>query len=594
MSKLKIFFGNTTKNVLFGIKTSFLASHKYFSLKCLILLSTTFIPLVSIWLWKEILNGIVNINTAKDTIIWFLVIYLLLKLFTYLLSRFDEYINTRYNDELQFYIEGVMIEKTSRMDLSFFDSAAMGDKVRHARSNFNIMTETTWLTFNIISEIVNIVATFIIVCAYKWWIGLATVVLLIPFMIYNKKHTDKRMKMEKEQLRDNRKKDYYSDVFFDNNVQFEIKLNNIGGYFVNRYKELWSKLYKINKKEDIQHNIINTGILLLNVSSELLVLIFSVFDVVAKSIGIGDLQYNLNMVTRLREQASGLMNDVNRFLVNNTQLNELQEFIAIKPEIEKSGRKIPSDNPKIEFCNVSFRYPNCEQYVLKNCSFEIDPYEKICLIGLNGAGKSTIIKLMFRFYDPEEGCIKLDGIDLKEYDVYAVRKVFGVLFQDYVTYCLPLREIIALSDFGERFNDEKLKKACAISGADEIIKDWENGFNSVLGRYYADNGKDLSGGQWQLVGLARAYFKDSEYMILDEPSAALDPISEDRIFEQLYHLSEGKSSVTISHRLSNTTLADRILVIGDGHIIEQGSHLDLLRLNGEYAHLFNLQASKYM
>lgn len=232
--------------------------------------------------------------------------------------------------------------------------------------------------------------------------------------------------------------------------------------------------------------------------------------------------------------------------------------------------------------------------MLKDCSFAIEPHERIGLIGLNGSGKSTIIKLMFRFYDPEEGCVKLDGIDLKEYDTYAVRKVFGVLFQDYVTYCLPLREIIALSDFGQRFDDERLKKVCVLSGVDEIIKDWGKGFDSVLGRYYADDGKDLSGGQWQLMGLARAYFKESEYMILDEPSAALDPISEDRIFEQLYHLSEGKSSVTISHRLSNTTLADRILVIDDGHIIEQGSHLDLLKQNGKYAHLFHLQSSKYV
>ena len=197
---------------------------------------------------------------------------------------------------------------------------------------------------------------------------------------------------------------------------------------------------------------------------------------------------------------------------------------------------------------------------------------------------------MFRFYDPEKGQILLDGIDLKEYDVYAVRKIFGVLFQDYVTYCLPLREIIALPDFESRFDDTKLKYACDISGFSKII---ENGFDSILGRYYEDDGKDLSGGQWQLLGLARAYFKNCNYMILDEPSAALDPISEDRIFEQLYRLSQGKSSVTISHRLSNTTLADRILVIGDGHIIEQGSHTELLKQNGEYAHLFNLQASKY-
>lgn len=594
MNKIKTFFSGLFKNVWFGIKTCFLASKFYFSMKLIILVFTTLIPLVNLWLWKEVLNGIVDFGNSKQTVIVCLVIYIALQLATYLIDQFDNYVQDRYGDELKFYIEEQMMDKTSRMDLSFFDSAKMGDKVRHARSNFLTMMNMSWLVFDIISAFINVVATLIIVCTYKWWLGIVTLMLLIPFMLYNKKRTERKLQMEEEQLRDNRKKDYYRDVFFNDNVQFEVKLNNIGSYFIGKYKETWRKLYKINKIEDVKHNIINTLIMIVNVSSEFLVLTVSVLDVVNKHIGIGDLQYNLSMVSRLRSQSQLLMNKVNKFLNDNTRLIELQEFMDIEPEVEKSGTLKPSNNPKIEFCNVSFRYPNAEQYVLKDCSFTIDPHEKIGLIGLNGAGKSTIIKLMFRFYDPEKGCIKLDGIDLKEYDIYAVRKVFGVLFQDYVTYCLPLREIIALSDFDERFNDEKLKKACDISGASEVIKDWENGYDSVLGRYYADNGKDLSGGQWQLVGLARAYFKDSEYMILDEPSAALDPISEDRIFEQLYHLSEGKSSVTISHRLSNTTLADKILVIGDGHIIEQGSHFELLKQNGKYAELFNLQASKYI
>lgn len=594
MNKIKAFFSGLFKNVWFGIKTCFLASKFYFSMKFVILMFTTLIPLVNLWLWKEVLNGIVDFGNSKKTVIVCLTIYLALQLATYLIDQFDNYVQERYRDELKFYIEEQMMDKTSRMDLSFFDSAKMGDKVRHVRNNFLTMMNMSWLVFDIVSAFINLVATLIIVCTYKWWLGLVTLVLLIPFMLYNKKRTERKLQMEKEQLRDNRKKDYYRDVFFNDNVQFEVKLNNIGSYFIGKYKEMWRKLYKINKAEDVKHNIINTLIMIVNVSSEFLVLTVSVFDVVNKHIGIGDLQYNLSMVSRLRSQSQMLMNKVNKFLSDNARLIELQEFMEIKPEVEKSGTLKPSNNPKIEFCNVSFRYPNAEQYVLKDCSFTIEPHEKIGLIGLNGAGKSTIIKLMFRFYDPEAGCIKLDGVGLKEYDIYAVRKVFGVLFQDYVTYCLPLREIIALSDFDERFNDEKLKKACDISGASEVIKDWEKGFDSVLGRYYADNGKDLSGGQWQLVGLARAYFKDSEYMILDEPSAALDPISEDRIFEQLYHLSEGKSSVTISHRLSNTTLADKILVIGEGHIIEQGSHFELLRQNGKYAELFNLQASKYI
>ncbi|MBQ8404574.1 MAG: ABC transporter ATP-binding protein [Clostridia bacterium] len=594
MNRIRKFFSGILKNIWFSLKTCFLASKFYFSMKIIVLLSTTAIPLINIWLWKEVLNSIADVGANGKKLTFCLTLYLLLFLATYLLDKFNLYVEERYGDELMFYIETVMMEKTARMDLAFFDSAKMGDKVKHVRGNFITMMNMSWQVFNIVSAFINVVATLIIVCAYKWWLGLVTLALLVPFLLYNKKRAEHKLEMEKEQLRDNRKKDYCRDVFFNNNIQFEIKLNDIGDYFIGKYKEMWQKLYRINKNEEVKHNIKNTFIMVINVASEFLVLTLSVFDVLNSRIGIGDLQYNLSMVSRLRSQSQMLISRVNRFLNDNARLIELQEFMDIEPEVEKSGTLKPSNNPKIEFCNVSFRYPNAEEYVLKNCSFTIEPHEKIGLIGLNGAGKSTIIKLMFRFYDPEEGSVKLDGVDLKEYDIYAVRKVFGVLFQDYVTYCLPLREIIALSDFGERNNDERLKKACDISGASEIIKDWENGFDSVLGRYYADNGKDLSGGQWQLVGLARAYFKESEYMILDEPSAALDPISEDRIFKQLYHLSEGKSSVTISHRLSNTTLADKILVIGDGHIIEQGSHFELLKQNGKYAELFRLQASKYI
>ena len=587
-------FSGIIKNVWFGIKISFLASKFYFSMKLIILLSTTAMPLLNIWLWKEVLNGITSFGQNAEHIVLCLCIYILLLLSSHLLFRFDSYVDDRYTDELIFYMEKMMMEKTAKMDLSFFDSAKMGDKVKHTRGSFVVVMNMSWVVFDIISAVINVVATLAIVCAYKWWVGLVTLLLLVPYMLYNKKHTEKRLRMEKEQVRDNRKMEYYRDVFFNNDVQFEVKLHNTGDYFIAKYKDLWKKLYRINKAEDIKHSVLNTLITIVNVSSEFLVLTMSAFDVFGGIIGIGDLQYNLSMVTRLREQAGLLTQKINHFLNDNAKLLELQEFMDMEPKTEKSGTLKPSNNPKIEFCNVSFRYPNSEEYVLKNCSFAIEPHEKIGLIGLNGAGKSTIIKLMFRFYDPEEGCIKLDGVDIREYDVYAVRKIFGVLFQDYVTYCLPLREIIALSDFGERFNEEKLKKACDISGASDVIKDWEDGFDSVLGRYYADNGKDLSGGQWQLVGLARAYFKDSEYMILDEPSAALDPISEDRIFEKLYRLSEGKSSVTISHRLSNTTLADKILVIGDGHIVEQGSHFELLKQNGKYAELFRLQASKYV
>ncbi len=594
MNKLKKYFGVLFKNIYFCLKSCFNASKKYMTMKIIVLLLQSAIPLLTITLWRDIINLIVE-DVAKNRylILMYLSVFLTLELMVSFLEKIDNYVNLRYNDELTFYIESEMMDKCSKMDLSFWDSASMGDKIRQTRSNFDVLNNTTWVVFNVISTIINIVVAFVFVTLYNVWIAIACLVLIIPYMLYNNRHFKIRYNLEIAQQRDNRKMGFYFGAMTDNQMQFEMKLNGIGSYFLNKYNEIWRKLYKINKSEDTRYNIINAIIILIYSCIDGVVVIFSINDVINKAIAIGDLQYNLNIVMRLRSQCMDLTNFINQLLINNDRILNLQEFINMKPKKEKSGNLIPTANPEIEFCNVSFCYPNSSNFVLKNCSFLIRPHEKVGLIGSNGAGKSTIIKLLFRFYDPQEGQIKIDGTDIKEYDIYALRKIFGVLFQDYVTYCIPLREIIALPDFEKRFDDEKLKKACDISGVNDIIKNWENGYNSVLGRYYADNGKDLSGGQWQLVGLARAYFKECQYMILDEPSASLDPISEDRIFEQLYFLSKDKTSITISHRLSNTTLASKLLVIDEGHIVEQGTHRELLKQNGKYAYLFNLQAKNY-
>ena len=303
MGKIKHFFCGLLENVFFGIKTSYSASKVYFSLKLVILLSTTMIPLVNIWLWKEVLNGIVEYEKSDNTVIFYLTMYLFLKLIAYLLAQINTYVNSRYSNELQFYIETVMMKKTSRMDLSFFDSAKIGDKVRQTRNNFGVITQMTWLVFDIISSFINVVVTFVFVCSYKWWLGIVTLILVLPFLVYNKKRTDTKLVMEKEQLRDKRILDYYQNTVYANNIQFEIKLNNIGDYFIKKYNKIWKKLHRINTRESIRHYTINTVIMFLNISSTFLVLTFSVFDVVWQKIGVGDLQYNLSMVSRLRAQA---------------------------------------------------------------------------------------------------------------------------------------------------------------------------------------------------------------------------------------------------------------------------------------------------
>lgn len=580
------------RNIVFSFQSSFLASRKYFAVKCAISVIAIVIPLVNMTLWRNILNHI-SLKAPEKTFFYGIAAYLALELLLRIAGKVNDYIQRRYEESMNFYFEKVTLDKTAKMELSFFDSSSMADKISRAQSNFWSMEETTWTVFHLVSEIVNVIIAFSIVASYNIWIALAAVLFMVPSSINYNRYMKNLDRLEIALSGEERKIEYFESMFLNEQVHFEMKLNGTGGYFLKYYMQLKNKILGVNTKADIKYNATKSLLLMLNYCGDILVLLTSIADVIAEKTGIGDLQYNVSIISRLRSQATSFIVDFNRFMIHNERLNDLREFIDIVPETEKGGTKIPSRCPRIQFDNVYFRYPNCDGYVLKGCSFAINPHEKIGLVGHNGAGKSTIIKLMFRLYDPESGAIYIDGTDIREYDICALRSIFGVMFQEIIPYSLPLREIIAMPKFEERFDEEKLKKACDISGVSRIISGWPGGFDTILGRRYVPDGKDLSGGQWQLINYARAWFDEKEYMILDEPSAALDPMTEDRMFEQLYRLSQGKSLLTVSHRLSNTTLSDKILVISDGKIMEQGSHPELLRQKGVYAHLFRLQASRY-
>lgn len=580
------------KNILYSIYFSFIISKKFFIYKCILLIISAVFPFINAWIWKEILNEISSSRNIQ-TLVVLLCVYIFISVLSQLHSSLDEYVQMNYDDAISVYKDNKFIDLYTRVDLNFFDSASMNDKINIASGGYGALLDLTWMLFGLFSALISLIISFYIVSSYSAIIGLLTIVFLIPEFIYNRWYAKMRLKLQEQLERDSRKCGYYSSVFNDYSMQFEIKLNNIGGYFFQRYKELWEKLYRINRKQDIKNSLKTAMLGILQISSDIMVIVSSVLNAARMNIHIGDIQYNISMVASLRSNAVALFNSVNSILQNNDRIAYLNEFEKIKTISEKSGGRLPGKNPEIEFRNVSFRYPNSEDYVLKNCSFKLNTTEKNCLVGLNGSGKSTIIKLIFRFYEPEEGEILYDGVNLKEYDIRAVRKIFGVLFQEYVPYNIKLREVIALSDISQVNNDARLTAACEESGFSKVIETWENGFDSYLGRTFVSDGKDLSGGQWQLLGLSRAYFRQSDFMILDEPSASLDPITEDALFRHLMQLSSDKGALTISHRLSNTILADSILVLEDGRIIEHGNHDDLMTLGGKYAHLFNLQAERY-
>ena len=593
MKKIKETIKRFLGNFLYSLEIGYKASPKFFIYKCVLLMIDSVFAFVMAWSWRGILNAVTEQTEFNRYIIILVVLYLVLQIIDHLKGTFDTYVDMNYSDAIDAYKDNMLMTKSSKIDLAFFDSASMQDKMSIAMAGYNAMTEIIWSAFGILSNIINVIIAFVIICRYNVVIGIVTLIIVLPDFIYNKLYAKHRRKLNEKLTRRCRLRDYYGELFSDESVKFEMKLNRFGNYIYDRYLSYWKEIRNINRKEDIKNSFIAAFMSILNIFGDLLVILTSVSDVVSKKIGIGDLQYNMSMVGRLRGQFSQLMSSISGYIEYNTDLEKLKEFNNMLTVEERSGDKIPVSNPTITFENVTFSYPNTENPTLKNCSFTINPHEKVGLVGLNGSGKSTIVKLLFRFYDPDEGRILINGIDAREYDIYELRKLFGVLFQEYVKYDLTLREVIALSNYSEVDNDERLMNACRKSGFDAVIKDWDNGFDSYLGRTLCDDGKDLSGGQWQLLGLARAYFRDSDIVVLDEPSASLDPIAENRIFNQLYDYSEGKCSITISHRLSNTMKADKILVLEKGAIKEQGSHEELMKMQGLYYRLFTIQAKRY-
>jgi len=276
-------------------------------------------------------------------------------------------------------------------------------------------------------------------------------------------------------------------------------------------------------------------------------------------------------------------------------LTDLVEFFKVQPTIRSKPNALPAPRPMCEgvvFDNVSFAYPGNDRPVLDRLNLRIGLGERIALVGANGQGKTTIVKLLARQYDPTAGRILLDGIDLREYDVEDLHRIFGVIFQDFMHYDMTARQNIAIGRIETEARDDEIELAARKSLANAVISRLPQGYDQVLGRRF-EGGVDLSGGEWQKIALARAYLRDAQILVLDEPTAALDARSEYEVFERFAELTAGKTALLISHRFSTVRMADRIVVLADGRVAEHGSHKDLLRRGGEYAEMFELQASSY-
>lgn len=487
-----------------------------------------------------------------------------------------------------------LAEKLSKLPLSVIDSSGGKDMVDDVRYAKNTAVYLTYRLVRIFSLVYTFVVAFTVLIVFNVWFSLFMLVMTVPgvilLLIYDKKAENLRRK----QAPDVRKFCYYRWMLTDPWPAKDVRMYDLTKPIKSRYDEVKKEYLIANKRLDKKklRSMLFSEIILR--AGEILFTAFVIWKAVNAEIGIGDVALYVGLALSAVNAFEGFMNIGLMTYTRTTEvMSRAFDFFSIPTE-DKSGTRTLKAFESLEFRNVCFKYPYTDKDVLKGVTFTLNKGDKLSLVGINGSGKSTIIKLMLGLYEIESGEILINGCPMSEYDIRDVRELFSALFQSFVQYPLTLRDNIALSDYDRATDDEAIIASLRQSGVyDELQEKLANGLDSYMTRRFDDKGTELSKGQWQKIALSRAYFKNAEIFIFDEPSAALDAEAEDRIFKNFESVSEGKTGIMISHRISAARMSNKILVLDGGVITESGTHDELIEKNGLYAKLYNLQKEKY-
>ena len=391
---------------------------------------------------------------------------------------------------------------------------------------------------------------------------------------------------------------YYASVLVDKDRIKEVRMFDLGDTFIGRFQAAFQEYYQGLRNLILAESGWHILISLVSCCTNLIFYILIAIRVFTGSMQIGDYTLYTGAIASVATTIGTIITTSAMVYEGTLFIDNLIVFMKEKqtvvPTLDTPANVSRGQGHTIEFRNVSFRYPGTERYVLKNVNLTIHPGDTVVLVGLNGAGKTTLIKLLTRLYDPSEGIILLDDRDIREYDLKELYQMFGIIFQDYGKYADTVAENIRYGDIHKERIEENIHEAARQSAADEYIQALPNGYETPLMRIFEPNGRELSIGQWQKLAIARAFYGESDVLILDEPTASLDPLAEQEIFRQFDLLREDKTTIFVSHRLSSATVADQVIVLEDGRVIENGTHLELMALEGKYHKLFSTQAERYL
>ncbi len=562
----------------------------YFALS----LITTSFPLLSAFLLKYILDSLTAATPAVEKVLAVVIIYGVSIVINQGFLSAESFVKDTIHEKAKFLYRCRMIEKLSDLPMDVVDSSAGKDMVDDMR---HIEFTAIYLFFrviDIISHIYTFVVAFTTLAVFSLGFSLMFLVFTIPGIIFDAYYDDKVDKFRQEKAPDLRKFHYYRWMLTDAWPAKDVRMYDLTDAIKARYTEERNTYVKANKALDKKATLGYMGIELFRRSGEIVFIIYVIAKAISGAIGIGDVALYIGFSNSISNSFGSITWLVVYALWGiSNRMERLFEFFGIKTEKTSGGRTL-AEFESLTFDNVYFKYPHTNKYVLKGVSFTLNKGDKLSLVGINGSGKSTIIKVMLGLYEIESGQIFINGYPMADYNIRDVRKLFSALFQNFVQYSLTLRENIALSDLERIENDEEIENVLKQSGVyEDILPKLENELDSYMTRSFSDTGTELSKGQWQKVALARAYFKNAPIIIFDEPSAALDAEAEDRIFKNFEAISDGKTGIMISHRISSARMANKIIVLDGGKITEIGTHDELVALGGLYAKLYNLQREKY-
>ena len=557
------------------------------------------LPLAMLWVSKLILDGVVARITRRSghsRNVWELVaVELALAVAGDILGRVNTLFDSILGDRFTNRVSLRLMQHATELDLASFEDPVFYDKLERARRQTTGRLTMLASILNLLQDSLSLMSLSAGLIVFSPWLMVLLVAAVVPAFLGETHFTTLAYSVLYRRTPQRRLLDYLRFLGAGAQSAKEIKIFGLGNHLSERYYEVAEAIDLENKGIAIKRAAVGSGLNLLSTGGYYGAYAVVLVKTLSGAISIGTFTFLTGSFNRSRAYIEKILSSFNDISEQALFLKDLFEFFEMKPSIRSKPGSIPAPRPIRQgfvFENVSFAYPGSEKLVVRDINFHLDAGEKIALIGENGAGKTTLVKLLARLYEPTAGRILLDGVDLRDYQVEGLRNEIGVIFQDYMRYDMAVRENIGFGKIESAGDEVRIIAAADKSLAKQVIDRLPNGYDQMVGRRF-EGGVDLSGGEWQKVALARAYMREAQLLILDEPTATLDARAEYEVFERFADLTRGRMAVLISHRFSTVRMADRILVLADGAIEEEGSHHQLVALGGRYAELFELQAAGY-